>query len=221
MNAKRAYFLMCGLVVLFLVALVGGAYEINGLLGQKSQKLVNTKAKLESLNQQEISLTKSKKDIVTYSDLYKISRTIVPENKNQAEAVRQIINLASASGVSIQSVTFPPSTLGGGAAAASRTGSTSSSATTASPSAAGGAGASLSQLTKVPNIPGVYMLPLTVSGGNATYQQLISFLSELEQNRLTALVSQISIAPAKDASTGSATSGRFTFQLDLDIYIKP
>src|SRR6185312_1705874 len=153
MNSKRAYYLMCGLVVLFVVAIIGGAYEINGVLGKQSSNLVNAKAKLTALSQEQVELAQAKKDIATYSDLYKISRVVVPESKNQTETVRQIINLATANGVTIQQISFPPSTLGN-----SPNGAKTSTTTpaTVGPSATTGTNPSLSQLQKVINIPGGY-----------------------------------------------------------------
>ncbi len=225
MNSKRAFYVMCGLILFFLLAMVGGSYEIDGLLTKQSQKLVNAKTKLASLQQQQTELARSKKDIIAYSDLYNISRTIVPENKNQAEAVRQIVNLAARNGVNIGSITFPPSTLGSSPSAASTTTNSSAAALGGGPSAAGGTNPSLSQLVKVTNVPGVYVLQLTVSSatgnnGGTSYSQLINFLASLEQNRLTALVSRISISPLK-SSSGATSTNAFSFELSLNIYIKP
>lgn len=210
MNSKRVFYLMSGLILLFSAGLVGGAYEINGLLGKQSDKLVEAKAKLAALQEEQVELKQAKKDIKTYNDLYQISKVVVPENKNQAEAVRQIVKIASGSGVNLLSISFPSSTLGGSKNA-------SSAATTPGPSATGGGNPSLSQLRKVANIPGVYVLELRVQGQTHQlngYPELISFLAGLEQNRLTALVSDIVITPSQD-------QGIFQFTLTLDIYIKP
>lgn len=212
MNSKRAFYLMCGLILLFSLAVVASTYEINGLLGKQSQKLVGAKAKLAALQQEQVELKQAKKDIATYNDLYQISKVVVPENKNQAEAVRQIVNIAAQSGVNLQSITFPSSTLGG-----SKSIGAAGAAPAAGPSAIGAGNPSLSQLRKVTNIPGVYVLELKVDGSTTHlngYPELINFLAGLEQNRLTALVSDITILPDNQ-------HGIFQFTLTLDIYIKP
>jgi hypothetical protein len=176
------------------------------------------------MNQQQADLVKSKKDIATYSELYKIARGVVPQNKDQAQTVRQIVKLASDNGVVLQSISFPSSTLGGSGAAASTRPAQAGAA--ASP-ASGGGGASLSQLAPVPKIPGVYKMSLVVTssstaGNLANYRQLINFLDDLEQNRLTALVSTIAITPNGGNNGASAVaSGLFSFTLTLDVYIKP
>ena len=215
MNSKRVYLLMIGLIVLLIAGLFGSAYGIQGLLRTKSVELVGLKAKLTALNQQQGGLVQAKKDIATYSSLYDIAKVVVPENKNQAETVRQIVKLASANNVRLGSISFPSSTLGN-AGQASPTGATPAPATTTSPSNA--AGAALSQLTPALGAPGVYVLPINVSSDSnysSTYPQLISFLSALEQNRLTAQVTSLNITP--DANT----SDRFSFILTLNSYIKP
>jgi hypothetical protein len=213
MNAKRSYYVMCGIVVLLLIGVLGGAYESQVLLKKESDKLVGLKAKVDALGRQEVALKQAKKDIAASTDLYNIAKVVVPENKNQAQAVRQIVKLAGDNKIALNSITFPASTLGTGAVAKPGAAAPSGGA-----SATGGASAQLSQLTPVQKIPGVYDLQLTVtsaSGAAATYSQLISFLSALEHNRQTALVSSINIQP--DATNHNY----FSFSLVLDIYIKP
>lgn len=221
MNPKRAFYLMLGILILAIVAVLGGAYGISDLLQGQSTKLVAAKAKLAAINQEQLNLESAKKDIQTYTPLYNIAQSIVPENKDQAETVRQIVKLAAASNVSLQSITFPSSSLGSG-------GTTSSTITTAptANSAANNPNAStnvLSQLTPVTSIPGVYVMPITITSATGadqtvTYPQLISFLQGLESNRLTALVSNISIQPS---TAGGSAANQFTFNLTLNIYIKP
>lgn len=213
MSPKRSYYAMCAIVTLLLVAIAGGAYQGHAMLKAESTKLVGLKAKVDALSRQQVALQKAKKDVAASKDLYKIAKVIVPENKDQAQAVRQIVKLADDNKVVIDSINFPASSLGSGVAA----GKVPSAASTG-PSATTGANPTLSQLTPVLKIPGVYSLQLTVSSSTstlATYSQLISFLSALENNRQTALVSSISITP--DATLHN----KFSFSLVLDIYIKP
>jgi hypothetical protein len=220
MTTKRTYYLLVGLLGLLSLGLVATAYSTNNLLVKQSTKLVEVKARLAALNQEQSELAKSKKDIATYANLYNISKTVVPQSKNQVQAVRQIVNLAGQTGVSLQSITFPSSTLGSGSA------TTTAPASAAGPTVAVG-NPSLSQLKPVPKIPGVYDLQLVVTsstdtGSLATYQELIDFLAALEQNRLTALVSTIAISPGGQATPTTVTSHTlFSFILTLDIYIKP
>jgi hypothetical protein len=220
-NGKRLYFLQIGILVLVCVGLLVGAQFIAGLLTKESAKLVDAKARIAALQKEQGQLSKAKQDIKEYTELYNIARTVVPQSKDQAQAVRQIDLLARANGVAIESITFPSSTLGSGSAPAAGAGA---AAKPAGPSAAAGS-PTLSQLKPVPTIPGVYNLQLIVTSSTSDlvrFNQLINFLSDLERNRLTALVSTISIAPGGGQSgTAGATLSSFAFTLTLDIYIKP
>jgi len=214
MNAKRMHFLLLGLLVLSLLGLLGGAYEINGLLGSQATKLANLKSREQTLEAQQTGLKKAKKDINTYGELSKLTSQIVPQDKDQAQTVRELVNIAADAGVKITTISFPQSTLG---ATVAPTGATPS-ANVSSPSAAISSKSALSQLVAVPNIPGVYLLQIVVSNDpdtEITYPQLYKFLSGLESNRRTALVSSISITP--DAENRNMLG----FNLTLNEYIKP
>lgn len=213
MNSKRTYSLMLATVGLLVLAIFGGAYASKQILTTKSMNLVTLKAELEGYNQQRLSFIQAKKDIQTYDELYNIAKVIVPENKNQAETVRQIVKLAQNNSVKIGSISFPTSTLGNGAAATS----TQPTLGLRTPTVTAG-NPDLSQLTAVVGSAGVYVLQINVASDSsqpASYPQLISFLSALENNRLTAEVTSVNITP------DSTVSDRFSFTLDLNTYIKP
>ena len=216
MNSKRAYFLMLAVVGLLTVAIFGSAYEAKGVLSKKSTQLVGLKANLQGYQVQEASLVQAKKQIVTYNDLYHIAKAVVPENKNQAETVRQIVKLAADNSITLGSISFPSSTLGtgpsGSAAPSSKPmlGAPTKSVSVGNPD--------LSQLTPIAGSPGVYVLQITVASDStqpASYSQLISFLSALEHNRLTAEVTSVNIVP------DTTLVNRFSFTLSLNSYIKP
>ena len=215
MNSKRTYFLMLGLIALLTLSIFGGAYGTRQVLTTKSMELVDLKAQVEGYNRQQLGLIKAKKDIVTYDELFKIAKVIVPENKNQAETVRQIVKLAADNTIKLGSISFPSSSLGTGPTGA--TGPTGKTSLSAAPKVAIGK-ADLSQLTPVVGSPGVYVLPINVASDSsqpASYPQLIKFLSALENNRLTAEVTTVNIVP------DSTAPNRFSFTLSLNSYIKP
>lgn len=208
MNSKRVHLILTGLLSLLFIALIGGAYEINTLLGKESVKLTTLKAKDQAQQQEQVSLIKAKADIENYADLEKITRTIVPEDKSQAEAVRQIVSIAADNGITLASINFPASTLGDGIKPGAA----------AVPVPAGGGKSSLSQLQPVKNISGVYQLVIIVNGDpNAPveYSKFIGFLKDLERNRRTAQVSNITLQP--DVKNRNLLS----FSLTLNNYIKP
>lgn len=207
MSSKRTYFLLIATIGLLFLGLIVGAYATNKVFTAKADKLLELKAKNQALSEEKIGLAKAKRDLEKYAELQKITKQIVPADKNQAAAVREIVNIAAANNVSLSAINFPASTLGG-------TPNAIGSRTTATPVVSN----KLTQVEPVKNIPGVYVLPITVQGNPDTpveYSRFISFLRALERNRRTAQVSSISLEPYKD------NPGLLTFTLTLNEYIKP
>ena len=217
MTSKRMHLVLLASLALLFVGLIAGTVQINSLLTKKAAKLTELKAKNMALSEEQTVLKKSKREIAKYAELHKITRTIVPEDKNQAEAVREIVKIAGENGVSLASITFPASTLGttlakpGAGAAAPAT-------TAPPPAAANSKTNALSQLEAVKNIPGVYSLLITITSDPSQpvpYNRFIDFLSDLEHNRRTAQVNTINIEPDPE------NRNQLSFTLTLNGYIKP
>lgn len=200
MKAKQLYFLLVSTCVLLGFGFFGLAYATNKVLGSQAKRLSTLRADSDVVNTLEVSLARNKKDIQRYSDLNKIAETVVPQDKDQAEAVREIVKLASESGIpKLSSVTFPSSTLG-----------------TVGPGAR--TNANLTQLTPVKGLSGVYELQITItqdSSARVPYSSFITFLQKLEQNRRTAQVSAITVTPDQ------ANHNQVGFTLTVSEYIKP
>ena len=209
MTSKRIFFAMIATLVLLVASIFGGAYLANQQLQKQAGKLTEFKTRAAVLEQEQIGLIQAKKDVAKYSELEKIAKTIVPQDKDQAQAVREIVKIAAESGIKPTAITFPVSSLGVGVA---------TTGTAPAPAAANSKKASLSQLTPVKGIPGVYNLQITVQQDAASavsYGQFIDFLTRLEQNRRTAQVTGIVLQP-------SATNRDLvSFTLTLDEFIKP
>jgi hypothetical protein len=196
LNAKRLYRTLIGLVVLSLLLIAGGVYAAGKVLQQKSGEVYDAKLKSLTLEKQQTDLRKARADIERYKDLAEIAKNIVPRDKDQARTVREISKLAEANNIKLGALTFPSSSLG-------------------QPNAAGGQD---SQLEPVSDIPGTFILEVTVrsdSGTPVAYDDFINFLQALEQNRRTALVTGITITP----DTNNPNNLQFT--LTLDEYLKP
>lgn len=215
MTPKRIYFGLIGMICALFIALLVGTYGINSLLSSRSDKLTQLKAKSQALDQEQLSLANAKKEVAKYSSLQQTAQLIVPEDKDQAEAVREIVKIAAANDISLSSITFPASTLGGSSA------SSPSGAAAAAPSASAVSNPSagkLSQLLPVKSIPGVYSLQITAQSDPnkpVSYASFINFLNDLEHNRRTAQISSISLQP------NTNNSNLLTFTLVLNEYIKP
>jgi len=219
MNSKRLYWMLLGIVALLVVALVAGTYGANKLLSSQASNLTSLKAKNQALAQEQQSLVKAKKEISKYSSLMNIAKIVVPQDKSQAEAIREIFNIAGSNGIQLTSISFPGSSLG-----TSTTGASSSSSSTPTPSNATATPnisnlktANLSQLQAVKNLPGVYLLPISIdnSGHATSYPSFINFLKGLESNRRTSQVTSVDISPDSTDRT------KLTFVLTISEYIKP
>ncbi len=203
MNSKRLFYILSGCLALAFIAIVGVAYGANIVLAAQSKKLATAKAQSQDLSNRAEELSKNKNDIVKYAELNKIAESVVPQDKDQAEAVREIVSLASQSGISqLSSITFPASSLG-----------TTGLSATGIKNLSG-----ITQVTPVKGIPGVYDLQITIALADTKtipYNQFLNFLSRLEQNRRTAQVSSITVTP------DTKNTGNVSFTLNLDEFIKP
>jgi hypothetical protein len=200
MKTKQVTYLLAVLVALLAVLLLGSGYIANKLLAHKSAQLSKLKAQSQVAVDLQQRLNTNKQDIVKYAPLNEIAKVVVPQDKSQAQTVGEIVNIASASGIAkLTAITFPASTLGG------TNGSSLS-------------GSTLTQVTPVKGIAGVYVLPITVTvdaSSPISYSQFLTFLKKLESNRRTAQLSSVSVQP------DNKNPDRVSFTLVVNEYIKP
>lgn len=212
MNSKKFFYIMLGIIGLLGVLLVATMVLGDKMLQKQGSKLTSLKLDDAVIESQQTALVQAKRDVEQYADLEKIAKQIVPQDKDQARATREIINLAHDSGLSISSVSFPASNLGQAAPKPQTSEDNSNSATPATPTTP------VTQVKPVDGIKGVYQYDMVVisdTNNPATYSQFIDFLDKLEQNRRTAHVSQIVITP--DSQNRSLLS----FNLTITVYVKP
>lgn len=193
LSTKHLYYGLIGICVLAFMALFAGAFAVDKVLARRGEEV--REARLDSLvlEEEQRRLAKAKADITKYESLAEIAKLIVPQDKDQSQTVREIVKIAQEHNISLSSISFPSSSLGG-------------------------KNSDRSQLTQVKNIKGVYSLEITIdsSGGQpALYDDFLRFLKALERNRRTALVKSIALHPEKD------DPAKLTFSLKLVEYIKP
>jgi len=192
-TAKRLYMLLLGLIGLALVLLFVSVYSASGLLKNKSKAIADANVAMQVLEQKQLQLTKARADIEKYKSLSEIAKSIVPQDKDQAQTIREIVTIAAANGIKLGSITFPSSNLGD-------------------------AKVPYSQLKAVKAIPGVYSQDITVQSDTlapTTFASFMGFLDALEHNRRTALVNGITLQP--DAKN----PGKLSFMLTISEYVKP
>jgi septum formation inhibitor MinC len=218
MNSRKVYFIMLAVLVLLIGALLGTVVMGNNYLKNQSDSLLAAKLDQQSLNEQQTALVKAKKDLEKYRELRDIARAIVPQDKDQAKAVREIVRFADETGVGLESITFDDSSLGQKAAAPAPAAG-GETQTAASEPAAKPKTPPITQAQPVAGIPGVYSLPIEIVSTKNTNQfnNFINFLSKLENNRRTAQVEKVSITP------GTTASGQeyINFSLTVNIFVQP
>jgi hypothetical protein len=207
-----------GCVVVFLALCVLGL----SALGSESKKVVDLKLKNQTADAQLTNLAVSKQEVEKYSYFKTVASSVIPTDKNQAEAVLEIFQLAKESGINIQSITFPNSSLGLTTAP-----TTTPAASAATPSAAATPTTQkiVSQSIPVVGIPGLYSVQLTITPDigsqlspdqQVTYPKMLDFLRRIENNRRTAQITQVVIQPL-----ASAGPSHINFSLIVNIFIKP
>ncbi|PID30335.1 hypothetical protein CSA80_02830 [Candidatus Saccharibacteria bacterium] len=199
MDNKKLSFVLAAAMGLLVVALFGSVFYANQILTEKSRELSKLKAQSQVTDELQTSLKKNKADIIKYAELNRIAKAVVPQDKNQAQTVGEIVKIANDSTIpTLSSITFPASTLGGKRSAKSSRG--------------------LTQVTPVKGISGVYILPITItqsSKDSVSYPQFITFLKKLENNQRTAQVSSVNISP------NPKNPNNISFTLTVNEYIKP
>lgn len=202
MTPKRFYYIMFFLSGLIFIALLGSVFAGNYLLEKQSERLRHVKAESRATDTQKVSLAKAKNDIEQYAEINEISKSVVPQDKNQAKTVREINQIASESGIKLDQISFQNSTLG--QSSSSRSGSSKTKLP------------AITQVQPVPGIKNVFSLEVIIASSSdpIPYYKFLEFLERLENNRRTAHVTSISISPV---SAGSDV----TFSLKLNAYLKP
>jgi hypothetical protein len=203
MTAKRLYFAMLGAIALLVALSAGGTYFTHKLLQSEGDKLLELKLEQAVLDKQSTALTQAKKDIAEYEDLETIAKSIVPQEKDQARTVLEIIKLAREAGIAISSIDFPESLLGE-VAAKGKSAKTVDNNTT--------------QLTPLEKPKGLFVMDISVNSDAdkpVSYSQLLDFLRKLEKNRRTAQVVDLSIKPSEE------DRNLVTFSLVINSYVRP
>lgn len=200
MSSKQLYWTLLGGCALLAALLIASVFFGTSLLQEKSSELEEAKIEREVVDMQESSLIQAKQDIEKFSELEQLSKRIIPQEKDQARTVRELIAIAKQSGVTISTVSFPTSNLGVSEAAASDSSGKSI----------------ITQAEPVQGLSDLYELDVSIQVNNPVrFNQLISFLEGLEKNRRTSQVQAVTITP------DSNERDNITFNISLAVFLKP
>lgn len=201
MTAKRLFFGLLTAIGISLILVILTVSYGNQMLHKQNKRLAESKVQLANLDRVQSSLVTAKRDIEQYSLIEQIAKTVVPQEKDQAKTVREIVKIADESNISIASIGFATSTLG------NTKGKTSNAAT----------GTTITQTEKVEGLTAVERLPITVTSDSTkpvSYRNFLSFLERLEQNRRTSQVADVNIQPSTE------NRNFINFSLKINVYIK-
>ena len=208
MNPKQFRLVLMGILAAITLAFIGIWAAGMSAIKSESGKMVDLKVKNQTADAQLANLEASKKEGAKYSYFKSDANSVIPKDKDQAQAALEIYEMANAAGISIQSITFPTSDLGS---------KNVSSATAASSKAA-----LLSQAKPVTGIKDLYSIELTITPATGaqvppekqvTFAKFTDFLKRIENNRRTAQITQVNIQPI-------AESNQINFTLIINIFIK-
>lgn len=213
MNRFHTRLLLLALLGLVGVIFIVIYFKADSMLSEQSKKMVDLKLQSATADAQLANLAQAKKQVEQYSYFNDVAKTVLPSDKNQAQAVLDIYQMANESGLALASITFPASSLG------TPVKTTDKDAKTATPSAV------ISQAKPVEGISGLYSLSLTITpeSGSGTpaekqvnYAKFLDFLKRIEKNRRTAQINSVSVQPQ-----GATGSGQFGFVITINIFMKP
>jgi hypothetical protein len=209
MSSKRVFYGMLVSVALLVVLCGAMTYLASRMLVKEGNVLLDLKLEKAVLGKQSASLAQAKQDIAKYTELETIAKTVVPQEKDQARTVLELVSLANESGINITSISFPESLLGEAAKKSTKKDSKAPVATVDS---------NTTQLVALENPKGVYAMEISLESDQTspiTYDQLLDYLKKLEKNRRTAQVVDLAIRPSRE------NRNLVTFTLILNSYVKP
>ena len=183
-------------------------------MNKSSDSLVTAKLDNIGAEEQEVNYIQARKDLEKYKSLSELLSNILPKDKDQARAVRELYKIGDETNISVDSIQFPASSLGQKAPATSTTTPSTTAPTTPAPT-----GPTVTQAKAVEGMSGVLGIDVDLTlkpetGNSIPYDNMIKFLHKLELNRRSMQIKKITVKP-------DAKNGGVTFNVTLTIFIKP
>lgn len=213
MTAKKLYFTLIITICLLIVGAGAMMYFGYSFMKKSSDTLVTAKLDNVAAEEQEVNYLQAKKDLEKYKSLGDLLSYILPKDKDQARAVRELYKIGEETNISVDSIQFPASSLGQKAAATTNATTPTTNTTPATPTT------TVTQAKSVEGMTGVLGIDVDItlkpeSGNSIPYDNMIKFLQKLELNRRSMQIKKITVKP-------DAKNGGVTFNVTLTIFIKP
>lgn len=204
MTAKKAYFIFLALLASILLGIGAIVYFSRAFLTNNANELVAKKLELETVDRTELVYRTNKLLYEKNKDTADLLATIIPAEKDQARAVRDITQIATAYDLSLRSVNFPGSDLN----SAKKTATNETAAK-----------ASVSQAKPVAGLNGVLGMEVSLElthinvSNSISTNQVLGFLERIENNRRNIRVTSINFGTAVDEGK--------TLKVNALLFIKP
>lgn len=170
MTSLRMNTLLKVSLVLVVILIGVGLFMADKKLHVLAEETLEQKTKLQVSQKQIEVYKKTQSKIEALRSVNEIAKKVLPETQDQSAIVAEVSEFAKRSGITLEAITFPEQTLPSSSAKAK---------------------------SRVPK--GVVIEPLTIDISQSTkYEDLIEFLTYLEQNRRKMQVTQIAITPNVD-----------------------
>lgn len=187
MTAKTLNYAMGGLVA-FTVILAGGVfYFFNQRLSTTIEELGRREEDIEIANLEVSNLERLQKDLTRLEEIKPEIDAALPRGKTQSQIVAQVLDIAAASGINFQTISF---------------------------AATEGLPAENSQTQPSTILPSVSSVPITLETSSVSYSALKSFLRDVFAIRRNANVATLSLT--RDATSPGRVGVRLTIDIHLE-----
>lgn len=195
MTAKNTHKMLMIMLILLIVVAISALFVSNFMMQKSANNLVRAKLDNVGYDSEEQTYLQARKDLGEYTVLNEIIQKILPQSKDQAQAVSELYKIGDETGIKTASITFPSSTLG----------QKSNSST-------------VTQAKSVDGMPGVLGIDIAIelepaSGASISYDSMINFLQKVELNRRNMQIKQITV-------NADTLNGGVTFNMTLTIFVK-
>lgn len=200
-SPKKVYFLLIAIFFVVGASIAAMLYLSKNFLSVSEDELVEAKLEIAKQEETERIYRENINNLEEFSKVATILEEVIPQEKDQARAVREIDLIAKQNGLAINTLSFPSSDLN-------------------KPAPASGAAAqpinnAVSQAKPIAGLPGVLGININIelrSSNNSSIStdQLLGMLRDLENNRRNMRVTSINF-----------NAGGETVDMQIIIFIKP
>lgn len=218
MTSKRLYYILLSTLLILIIGIGVSVYFGNKIMQDKANELKIIDLEDKVTTKKLSLLQNAKKELNDNKDLQATIDEALPKTKNQAEVVAELYQMAAQSNIKISSITFPSSTLGDKKASTGSASTDGSSAQSSTASNTPTSNSTSTQTKPVPSVSGVNSVDVALtfaptSGESIPYNNMLEFLSLVEQNRRTMLINTLQITP-------DLKNGGVSFSVNLKLFVK-